>query len=291
MRFLLACLVFACVFTVSPSVHAQSASDQRLFVDRAIAALENAGAQDVSRTGPLALQFSLAGVEDATANLDNAWQAYRANPGAADAIIAHYVGSLTAALQNTARPIDPDRVMPVIRHVAFVQAMMQRADPQADGDPMAGRPSHAVLNEELALLFVEDSPNTVRFLSQADVAGLSIAPEALFQKALENLFAQLPGINRSGGRAVIMVRADGNYESSLMLAEGLFAPENFPLEGAPVFAIPSRDVLLVTGADDPAGLAEMRAMTADIFSQTPYAISDQLFIRAPDGNLVIFTQR
>lgn len=281
LRKLLVVLATLPLIGFSASVSADDILSQSEFVERVIIALEDIGAENITDTEPLTLDYTLPGRELATAFLHNAWRAYRQNPADIDAIISHYIRTTTTA-DDIGATIDPTAIVPVIRHVDYLRAIKDHADNESSMQ----NPAHTMLNAELVLLFAEDKADTIRLLREEDVAALDATPEALLAKSLDNLFARLPALERHG-EGVMMVTADGHYESSLLLAGFLFTRENFPVDGDFVFAVPSRDVLLVTGSDDREGLKTIAAMARDVARQGPYAISDQLFVRTPAGAIQI----
>jgi uncharacterized protein YtpQ (UPF0354 family) len=73
--------------------------------------------------------------------------------------------------------------------------------------------------------------------------------------------------------------ADGNYESSLLLAENLWDDQAKAVQGEIVAAVPSRDVLLFTGSASTEGLRELRAAVANLHANGSRAISATLIVR------------
>jgi uncharacterized protein YtpQ (UPF0354 family) len=77
----------------------------------------------------------------------------------------------------------------------------------------------------------------------------------------------LPKPTVTGNDGVFMITVDGNYEASLLLVDSLWGSKKLNIEGDPVVAVPSRDVLVFTGSKNIPGLKKLR----EVASKNEYA--------------------
>src|ERR1041385_1750342 len=101
--------------------------------------------------------------------------------------------------------------------------------------------------------------------------------------AVENLGRILPRIEVHPGEIYSMITAGGNYEASLLLLDEIWDRRQFKVSGDIVVALPTRDVLLVTGSQNPAGIVKLREVAAQLTSQSPYHLTSDLFVRRGGG--------
>lgn len=76
-----------------------------------------------------------------------------------------------------------------------------------------------------------------------------------------------------------MLKAGEEFESSLLLLDGIWSHETLQFGGNIVVAAPSRSVLLVTGADSAEGLTQIRKMAAQTMAEDAYPLTDTLLVR------------
>lgn len=76
-----------------------------------------------------------------------------------------------------------------------------------------------------------------------------------------------------------MLVADGTYEASLILFDGIWTKEQFPVKGDIVIYVPSRDLVLITGSEDKANLAKVHDIVYDQDTQWSHIVAETGFIR------------
>jgi uncharacterized protein YtpQ (UPF0354 family) len=109
----------------------------------------------------------------------------------------------------------------------------------------------------------------------------------LREAALTNLSRILPKIEiRPGADGVLLVSAGGEFDASLLLADNLWTGGQIKVDGDIVVAVPAKDVLIVTGSHNAAGLARLRAAAAK-FAFGPNGLTSALFAYR-DGKFVRF---
>ncbi len=234
--------------------------------------------------GPLEVRYQV-GDTERTAFLDNAYAAYTQSPTERDEIVRHYATSALAMDTPTASPATAGTIVPVIRSSSYLAGISGEIA-RLGGDPAADLPVHEPLNGELTVMYVIDTPTSMAFLLPSQLPEFGVSPKELRARAIDNLVETLPPLEVRTGDGILMIIADGNYESSLLLLDSLWAPGGLPLEGELVVAVPTRDVLLITRRDDAASVARVRGAAEELATTGTYAISPQLFVRK-DGSWVV----
>jgi uncharacterized protein YtpQ (UPF0354 family) len=95
-------------------------------------------------------------------------------------------------------------------------------------------------------------------------------------------------MERHGNNGFYMMSAGGYYEASLLLLDWIWRDVRMVVKGDIVVAIPTRDVLLVTGSQDPEGLAKVKQIVADASNRGTYRLTSKLFVYR-DGRFDEFT--
>jgi len=94
-----------------------------------------------------------------------------------------------------------------------------------------------------------------------------------------NLKRRLPKIEMRAARdGLFLISAGGDYEASLLLFDDVWSTGQIKVDGDIVAAIPAKDVLLVTGSKNRAGLKTMRELVTKFVADQRYAVSDALFV-------------
>ena len=208
--------------------------------------------------------------------LDNAYKMFEQNPEEKSAIIKEYITAWLETITESKDEIDPTHIVPVIKDRPWLhevqQALLERG---------AKRPIEYVyddLNAELVVLYAEDSPKNIRYLVPENLSSLKIERENLRALACQNLKAILPKIECRGDSGTYMLTAGGNYEASLLLLDSIWAGKQIEVKGEFVVAIPSRDLLLVTGSEDKEGLLRLREIIKKNFESSSYRLTPKLFV-------------
>ena len=226
----------------------------------------------------LELRVSEAGSENQFQTfLDNAYAAYMSDQGARDEIIDQFVASQIETFEMHKRPgIDACRVVPIIKDRSWLEAVLASMD---DNDVEFPTPLYEDYNSELQVFFAEDSEHNIRYLNIENLDGLPCGREHLLELSCANLKRILDQqIEVSGSDGIYMLTAGGNYETSLLLMHSLWRGNFLDVEGRTVISIPTRDLLLVTGSEDPDGIAQIRYVGEQAAAETPYSVTPVLFV-------------
>lgn len=206
--------------------------------------------------------------------IDNAYKAYQSQPGALNEILSGYLKYMDSLNQADDEQLSVDKIMPTIKPVGYFGSIRNTVPGNTTIDVEC---VHEKYNDQLVIAYANDFENNIRALSHADLKSLSISEESVKAIAIKNLSRILTNVQRKGGDGVYMLIAGGFYESSLILLDPIFTKETLPVKGEFVIAIPNRDVLLITGSDDQAGIAKVKAITQKIYQTGNYPLTPVLF--------------
>jgi uncharacterized protein YtpQ (UPF0354 family) len=213
--------------------------------------------------------------EKSTMFLDNAYAEYLRDPKALSDVIQKY-GAGLAEFPGDEASIDRSRIIPIVKDRKWLAEI--RGSLQARSAGPAPENVFDDLNEELVVVYAVDSPKSICYLTPKNLQDTGVARGDLRGLAVENLKRLLPKIAVHPGPLVSTVKADGNYEASLLLFDELWRSIQIKVDGDFVVAIPARDVLLVAGSQNPAGIAKLRELAAHVARESPYHLTNELFV-------------
>lgn len=217
---------------------------------------------DIKVTIKEPLAISIAYPDGGTMNsfLDNAYIEYQQDPDNIDTLIVTYASGLDQTRELESAEFTLAEVMPVIKDRLYIEQvgeMLKEAD--ADNGLV-----YEPLNEDLFVVYVFDTPTSVRFMTQSDLVELGVEQSSLREAALTNLQNVLQHVQLEGDPASLsMLVADGMYEASMLLFDGIWSKQQFPVKGDIVVFVPARDVVLITGSEDMVSLATIQEILFD----------------------------
>jgi uncharacterized protein YtpQ (UPF0354 family) len=215
--------------------------------------------------------------------LNNAYNEYKLDPQRFDDLVATFSAIFSQSASKEAE-LDRTRIIPVIKDRQWLDELHNTLKAKGVAQQhLADR-----FNDELVIVYAQDDPNRMRYLTTQEDFGLS--REALRTLAIENLKRLLPKIEMRRIGGVGLMSAGGNYEASLLLIDDIWSGGQVKVNGDIVVAIPTRDALLVTGSRSRSGLKLVRELTAKFKAQGPYELTDTLF-RYRDGRFTKFGSR
>lgn len=236
------------------------------FAARVIAALRAAGAPE-----PLVYDgatFSIGvGPGSGRMYLTNLHAEYCAAwPWARRALLERWCRVATLADQRPRKFVEARRALrPVIRDLTSLGVDVAPAlaalgvERPADADgraPIASTP----LGADYLVRLVLDLGEAMAFVNEDELRGWDVPFERALEYALDNLRELSdPASFHTVSPGLFASTWQDNYDPSRVLLPELLRA--LPIRGRPIVAIPNRDLLLVTGADDPAGL---RALAVEI---------------------------
>jgi uncharacterized protein YtpQ (UPF0354 family) len=215
--------------------------------------------------------------------LNNAYNEYKLDPQRFDDLVATFSAIFSQSASKEAG-LDRTRIIPVIKDRQWLDELHNTLKAKGVAQQhLADR-----FNNELVIVYAQDDPNRMRYLTTQEDFGLS--REELKSLAIANLKRVLPKIEMRSVGDVSLMSAGGNYEASLLLIDDIWSSGQIQVNGDIVVAIPTRDALLVTGSRSRSGLKLVRELTAKFKAQGPYELTDTLF-RYRDGRFTKFGSR
>ena len=197
--------------------------------------------------------------------LNNAYAQYRSDPGSLEPILEAQLASARAAAEP--QGLDLSLVMPLIKSRSWLATASTQTGREVD---FVVRP----LVSDLVIVFAQDLESSISYVKASDLEG--VCDEAqLVDRAMANLAKRASGMNAAGGDGRYRIELDGFFDASLILVAADWIGQ-FDLEGDPVFAIPSREQLMVCGAANAQAVAELAEIAPRIAAEDAYDISGAL---------------
>lgn len=230
----------------------------------------------VSVVKDLELKITSAEGRELSSFLDNAYDVYREAPTARSEVIERFVGSILETIAPLPDKIDPSRIIPIIKDRPWLeetgQALLDR------GSAEVPELVYEDFNTELIILYAVDSSNNIRYLIPDDLETTKIERSELRALACENLKRLLPPIECHGSDGFYMFTAGGTYEASLLVLDSIWTSDQVKVMGDLVCAVPTRDLLFVTGSQNPQGIAKIKEMVQKVYSDGSYRLTQKLFV-------------
>ena len=198
--------------------------------------------------------------------LRNAYAQYLADPDSIEPILEAQLAAAraTATAQGG---LDLDRVLPLIKSTAWLATAIAQV---GEGATFVTRP----LVADLIIVFAQDLPDTIAYVKIKDLEGVCDEAE-LAARAMSNLSRRVALMKVNGGDGRYRIELDGLFDASLILVVAEWIG-SLDLEGDPVFAIPSRDQLMVCGSANAEAVVELAEIAPQIAGSDAYAISGRL---------------
>jgi uncharacterized protein YtpQ (UPF0354 family) len=258
------------------------------FTSEFATALRNSSPElNVEIVRDMELKVTTAAGHESTSFLDNAYETYKLDPKAKDEVIKRFVaaGLETITGLQTSESIDKTRIVPVVKDRPWIEearnAMIARGAKKLPENVFED------LNSDLVVLYAEDSPKNIRYLEPKDLENAHIERKDLRTLACQNLKRLLPKIERHGANGLYMISAGGDYEASLLLLDSIWTDMKKEVTGDVVVAIPTRDLLVVTGSENREGIGKMKQIVQKAASEGSYRLTTKLFVFR-DGHFLEF---
>lgn len=230
----------------------------------------------VSVVKDLELKVSTADGRHSTSFLDNAYDTYKQNPKTKSDVIQRFVAAGVETIGIVRDGVDRARIVPVIKDRPWLeetrQSLLSRGATEV--------PEHVYedFSPDLIILYAEDSPKNIRYLGPKDLELAKIERSELRALACENLKRLLPKIERHGTNGLYMITAGGDYEASLLVIDSMWSGGQMDVNGDVVIAVPTRDLLLVTGSLNQHGIEKVRQMVKEASTGGSYRLTQKLFV-------------
>lgn len=134
--------------------------------------------------------------------------------------------------------------------------------------------------DDLNCLYAIDSGSSYEIIQQRHLNEWRIDQKQLEQIALDNLTTlTMTKLNVQGDANGLMFVLNGSLEAAIVLMDQIWNQLEEQIGDNIVIAVPSRDVLLATGASNDIMLESFEKTSADIYKSSDYPLSKNFFIR------------
>lgn len=201
--------------------------------------------------------------------VENAFAEYEKS-GESDMLptVEHYVQAVLQMLNEETVALTAEAVFPILKNQDYIDTIVE----------MGVEPLYEPFLENLVMLYVVDTPNSVRPLLAADLESLAMTEDQLAQIALHNLQALLgEELQSQQMEGITFFFLDGTYETSLIffdLLPTVFAEQTDQI----VVGVPERGVLMVADAADLEAVAIMREYAQESYAASGYPVTPDLLI-------------
>ena len=145
--------------------------------------------------------------------------------------------------------------------------------------PKDDAPIYKEFAADLLIFYVLDLPDSFQYINNRFLRENNLSFEDIHLLALQNLPNRLPKIEMHGNSPYHMITAGGNFEATLLLLDSLWDQLAEHLPGEPMAAIPSRDLLFVTGSEAENAVSFMSDMANKDLADNSHALSKCFFVR------------
>ncbi len=222
----------------------------------------------------LEIELRYSNGQNVTAELTTAYNAYSKEPQNLKSMIDLHIQRLATDEWAKAQiKLDHSKIVPVVKNRQWLEDAEKRI--KAAGTEQKQLVEDFV--DDLVVAYAEDTPEIFRYIARHEYKGKW---ENLRALALQNLRRVAPKIEIRGlNEFVAVVSAGDDYTSSLLVVDPFWSsPERFKVvKGDVVVAIPTRDVILVTGSASGA-VKQFRALVADLHARGPHSVSKTLLV-------------
>jgi uncharacterized protein YtpQ (UPF0354 family) len=224
------------------------------------------------------LKVHAAGGIPSTMRLNDAYSKYKTDPKLKEDVIKRFVTSFlpTVDTGGASENLDPTRIIPVVKGRLWLEETRKALVNQ--GADKAAEKVFEDLNDDLVVLYAEESTKNIRYLSLKDLQKVEISMKDLRSLACENLKQKMRKIERHQVDGLFMIVAGGGYEASLLLFDVLWEGIKTEVRGDVVVAIPTHYLLVVTGSEDAEGIKKMKKIIKDATVKGSHLVTDKMFV-------------
>ena len=211
--------------------------------------------------------------QNVLAELTTSYDAYRNQPERLRSIIdLHSQRLKTDEWAKGQIKLDHSTIVPVVKNRKWLEETERRI--KAAGVKQTQLVDDFV--DDLVVAYAEDTDKIFRYIARDEYKGRW---ENLRALALENLRRRAPKIQIHGlTKDVAGVSAGDDYTSSLLVVNAFWSsPERFKVKGDIVVAIPSRELILVTGTEN-GKISEFRRYVANAYARGQFPLSQTLLV-------------
>lgn len=221
------------------------------------------------------LEVQMAGQDKAYGiGLGNLHRMYIMAPNQLDQLVemmVQQVRSLPAQLQAKERGSPTQDLYPQIKAAEF----LRQADKQKIS--LARQP----LVGDLSVVYVADTPTSMRFLTDEDIAKNNLTVAQLHELTLANLARKTANtgymVAGEGERTLVISQTRDSYDAARILLPDIRQQVMEYLGGRLLFGIPNRDFLIMLSDQEPEFVAEIASQVARDYESQPHPLSPRLY--------------
>jgi len=236
-------------------------------------------ARDSGFNGPLEYlpeEFRLRQGDRAYFNLHNAYRDYlQASKDLKASVLNRYLATLLASHKGTSATFEQTRPLlrPVIRNLAMLEEIrLHHVHNEGWDSPFTV--AHHPLGKDCVTLLAVDYPDTTSTLTKGPQDDWNIPLNEALSIALDNLRDVTPDAFEQIIPGLYLGAWKDGYDTSRVLLPDVL--QRARVKGRPVFMIPNRDVLMVTGDKDIEGLRHMIELSFEAMDKGR-ALSSQIY--------------
>lgn len=132
---------------------------------------------------------------------------------------------------------------------------------------------------DLWVCCVWDTPNGMRFVTPDEAGQYGFTEEQMHARALQNFVKERAAVEFVNHPPLLVLRTGDCYDASLLLDDALWEQAAKKVSGIPLACVPSRDTLLVVGADTPGALQALKDAAGRIEAGGDHLISSTILQR------------
>lgn len=239
-------------------------------------------------TDPATLKVKTDKDLEATISLDNLKLACQSEPAGCPQMTENFTQKIVGSLKAAQGPAElkPEMIRAVLKNQEYMDGLVE----VYKQSPPEKRADNKIVSKRymagLHVVYVIDSPGSMRQLSVGDMQEMKLTPEKVHALAIANMEKTLGDIPREDAPelpGLFVVTAGDSYDAARFLLHKNWGKIAKEVEGDLVVAIPSRDLLFFTGSTDENRVRVLREMAKRVVEREPYSLTDKLFKWTPGG--------
>ena len=243
---------------------------------------------EVSVTDPATLKVKTDQDLEATISLDNLKLACQSDPPACPQMTDNFVEKIVSSLKAAggAAELKPEMIRAVLKNQEYMDGLKE----VYKQSPPEKRADNKIVSRKymsgLHIVYVIDSPGSMRQLSVGDMKEMKLDPEKVHQAALANMEKALGDIPKADAPelpGLFVVTAGDSYEAARLLLHQKWEKIAGEVEGDLIIAAPTRDLVFFTGSADENRVRILTEMARRVVEREPYSLTDKLFKWTPEG--------
>lgn len=225
---------------------------------------------------------------EATISLDNLKLACSSDPPSCPQMTDNFSEKIVSSLKAAQGPVQlkPEMIRAVLKN----QEYMDGLEEVYKQSPPEKREENKIVSKKfmagLHIVYVVDSPGSMRQLSVGDMQDLKLDPEKVHALAMANMEKALGDIPKADAPelpGLFVVTAGDSYEAARILLHKKWGKIAEEVEGDLVVALPTRDLVFFTGSADENRVRILFEMAKRVVEREPYSLTDKLFKWTPAG--------